>query len=110
MTAAFCAAVLVYNASIVVTNHEVFGWLVNSNLLLGFVAAALTIGCQVRQPFYSHLAWPGSSTSSNYFWLCETLGLTSVALSAPLLHVAVLSRANVLQARLDAKQARRVLV
>jgi hypothetical protein len=109
-TGGFCAAALVYNTTLIGYNYDVFGAAVIANLALGFLAAALTVGCVLKTPYVDGLPWPGSASPNNYFWLCEVLGLSSISLSAPLLHVSVLSRANVLQSRLDAKQAWRVLM
>ena len=91
-------------------SHDVFGWAFNANLGIGFIAAALTIGCVVEMSRTVGLPWPGSPSPDHVFWVCETFGLSSIFLSAPLLHVAALSSKNVIPGRLDAKQARRALV
>ena len=109
-TGCFCASALVYNALVAHASHDVFGRAFNTNLGIGSIAAALTIGCVVEMSRTVGIPWPGSPSPDHVFWVCETLGLSSIFLSAPLLHVAALSSENVSQGRLDAKQARRTLV
>ena len=106
----FCASALAYNAIVAHANHDIFGRAFNANLGVGSIAAALTIGCVLEMPCIVGLPWPGSQSPNNFFWLCESLGLSSIFLSAPLLHVAALTGANVIQGRLDAKQARCALI
>ena len=109
-TGCFCASALAHNALVAHASHDVFGRAFNANLGIGSIAAALTIGCVVEMSRTVGLPWPGSPSPDHVFWVCETLGLSSIFLSAPLLHVAALSSENVIQGRLDAKQARRALV
>ena len=83
-TGCFCASALVYNALVAHASHDVLGRAFNTNLGIGSIAAALTIGCVIEMLHTVGLPWPGSPSPDHFFWVCETLGLSFIFLSAPL--------------------------